>query len=607
MSPPETLRGAFGPLDWAVVAAVLALTTWIGAKKAGEQRTLRDFFLGGRRLPWYAVSASIVATEISAVTFIGLPASIYFGDAQYLQIVILGSLVARVLVGLVLVPRYYEREVFSPYDYMAHRLGGPVRRTTTVLFTLGGVLGQSARVFMTALVLRVILFRELGWVEERLGVPPLVSAVGAIGLVAVLWTWMGGIATVVWTDAVLFLLFLAGAAVALLTVGAHVEGGLGAALAEAHAAGKLRVWDSSLDPTDSFTVLAALVGMGIGGLGAYGVDQLMAQRLFCCAGPREARRAILGSYVAVIPILLVAFVGAALWSYHQSHPLSGAAAELVAARSDTILPVFVVEVVPPGLKGLVLAGAFAAAISSLDSILAALAQTSLSAGLVGRRAAPQDAPASASASPTASALATDADQARTLRLSRLLVFLWALVLCAAAVWIEALADDHGSVLELALAMAGYTGGALLAGFFLAFLPLGIDGRGYPWGAALSVASIFALNAHRPAIEGLVGEPLRASAVLAAGLLLLWLPLRLVPDLSAGRRPSVVLAQLAALLLGLALLVWLGHSGYFLRPGPTGELTRAVLAWPYYIPLGAAIAFLWGWALAGRLRGPIERP
>lgn len=584
MNGAETLRGSFGLLDWAVVLGVLALTTWIGARKSGEQKTLRDFFLGGRRLPWYAVSASIVATEISAVTFIGLPASIYLGDAQYLQIVILGSLVARVLVGLVLVPRYYEREVYSPYDYMAARLGGPVRSTSTLLFALGGVLGQSARVFMTALVLRVILFRELGWVEEVSGVPPLVSSVAAIGAVAVLWTWMGGIATVVWTDAVLFVLFLVGAAIALLTVGAHVEGGLGAALAEAHAAGKLRVWDFSVDPTDSFTVVAALIGMGIGGIGAYGTDQLMAQRLFCCATPAEARRAIVASYVAVIPILLVALVGAALWSYHLQHPLEGVAAALVTERGDRIFPVFVVEVVPAGLKGVVLAGAFAAAISSLDSILAALAQTTLAAGFLGRRAAVDAA----------------SEERRTLRASRILVLGWAIVLCAAAIWIERLADDHGSVLELALAMAGYTGGALLAGFFLALLPLRIDGRGFPFGAALSVASIFALNAHRPAIEGLVGSAADATAVLAVVLGAAWIFLRLLPDLGAAVPARRVAAQTALLALGLALLLWLGRHGYFLRPGPDGVLSRAVLAWPFYIPLGALIAFLWGWGLAGKV-------
>ena len=578
----ETLRGTFGLIDWAVVLGVLVLTTWIGARKAGEQRTLRDFFLGGRRLPWYAVSASIVATEISAVTFISLPAGVWFADAQYLQLVLLGSLVARVLVAVVLVPRYYEREVYSPYDWMAARLGGNVRRTTTILFSLGGVLGQSARVFMTALVLRVILFRELAWIEAELGIPPLVSAVSAIGIVAVLWTWMGGIATVVWTDAVLFVLFLAGASIALLTVGAHVEGGLGAALEQAHAAGKLRIFDGSLDLTDNYTVLAALIGLGIGGIGSYGTDQLMAQRLFCCRTAKEARWAMIGSYAAVVPIVLVALVGAALFAYTQEHPLEGAAAALVAEKSDRLFPVFVVEVVPIGLKGVVLAGAFAAAISSVDSILAALAQTTLSLGFFARRREQDD---------------EAAHDRRTLRASRMLILAWAVVLCAAAVGVEALAADHDSVLDLALAMAGYTGGALLAGFFLAFLPLRIDGRGYAWGAALSVFTIFALNAHRPTIEGLVGDPGRVCAVFGAVTALAWTVRRSLPDFRAGRPLARVFAQAFVLLAGLAGVVWLGEYGYFLRVGPEGEPVRAVLAWPYYIPLGACVAFVWGWALA----------
>lgn len=581
-----SLDGRFGALDWAVVALVLVVTTWVGERMAGRQRSVRDFFLGGRKLPWYAVAASIVATEISAVTYISLPSVVYKpgGDWTYLQIGLVGSLLARLAVGYWLVPRYFEREIYSPYDYMGARLGGATRSLTTVLFSLGGVLGQSARVYLTAVVLEVVLAREFAALEAATGIPPLVAAVGAIGLVALAWTWMGGIATVVWTDGILFLLFLAGIAIALATVSNGLEGGLGQALADARAAGKLRVLDTSLDPTRPYTLLAATVAASWGGIGFYGTDQLLAQRLFCCRDAREARRAIVASYAAMGVTLLAALVGAALWAYYRTHPLTGAAAAMVAEKPDRIFPVFVVEEIPSPLKGVVLAGAFAAAISSLDSILAALSQTSFSA-LVEPRLVPL----------------ADPDRAarRAVRLSRGLVVLWGVVLCAAAIAIDVVARSYASILDLALAMASYTGGALVAGFFLAFLPLRRDGSGLLVSAPLSVLCVFAVTSHQSWGRELPVDPIHLCDAAGALLLLGWVVRRTLPErraLGAARAA----ARLFTLVLGVALLGWLARHGSFEGPpGPDGAPTVRVLAWPWYVPLGSTVAFLWGWALGRR--------
>jgi SSS family solute:Na+ symporter len=576
---PE-LKGSFGPADWAVVLAVLLLTTWIGHRKAGKQGSLRDFFLGGRRLPWYAVAASIVATEISAVTFISLSAVVWRpgGDLTYLQLGLIGSLLAKAIIGFVLVPAYFEREIYSPYDYMGARLGPGVRATATWLFSIGGVLGQSARVYLTAVVLEVVLAPELAWVEERLGLTPLTAAVGAIGLVAVGWTWMGGIATVVWTDAILFLLFVIGALVVIAVALEGVPGGAEGALQEARAAGRLRLFDPSLDPTRAYTLWAALIASTWGMVGFYGTDQLIAQRLFCCRDARDARRAILASYAAMLVTCLVAGVGIALAAFTEAHPLEGKAADLVAARPDRILPVFLVERVPSGLKGLVVAGVFAAAISSLDSILAALSQTTLSAWGGLRRW-------------------LGSDDARAVRGSRLLVAVYALLLCFAAVGMDALAGSHASILDLALAMASYTGGALIAGFFLAFLPLGIDGSGYPFGAALSVLVIAAVTSHQPWREELPFAPEAAFGFLAVLLLGAWVLRRLLPGWRAREPRARLAAQTALLVLGLAALLWTAHAGCFPRPDESGAVERGVLAWPWYLPLGSAVAFLFGWMLA----------
>ncbi|MEE8468285.1 MAG: hypothetical protein V3T22_07505, partial [Planctomycetota bacterium] len=332
------LSGGFTALDWVVVLGVLLGTTLVAGRVSGRQESVRDFFLGARRLPWWAVSASIVATEISAVTYISLPSVVQRegGNITYLQIGLFGSLLARAFVGYVLVPAYYEREIYSPYDYVGQKLGSQARALTTGLFTLGGILAQSARVYLTAVVLQVLLASELAAVEAAMGLPPLVTAVAAIGIVAVAWTWMGGMATVIWTDAILFLLFLVGIAVSLITLHGVLDEGLPAAIREGYAAGKLTLIDTSLDPTRPYTLWVALFVASWGQIGPYGCDHLMTQRLFCCKNARDARRAILASIVAMAVVFLVMLIGVGLWAYYREHPLGPAAQAMVSAKPDRI-------------------------------------------------------------------------------------------------------------------------------------------------------------------------------------------------------------------------------------------------------------------------------
>ncbi|MFT4539354.1 MAG: SSS family solute:Na+ symporter [Planctomycetota bacterium] len=534
---------------------------------AGRQASLRDFFLGGKRLPWYAVSASIVATEISAVTYISLPSVVFKtgGNLTYLQIGLIGSLFARGFVAWKLVPAYFQREIYSPYDFVGERLGEGMRRATTALFTLGGLLGQSARVYMTAVVLEVLLYEPLSSIENWCGIPPLTTAVVMIGLVAIVWTWMGGIAAVIWTDTILFVLFIVGAAVSLIVIDSSLESGLFASLPAARDLGKLQWLDFDTSPVRAYTFWAALIGASWGGVGSYGVDQLMAQRMFCCRNARDARKAILASYVAVAVTCVVACIGLGLWAYYREFPLQGAAAELVASRPDRIFPVFITEVLPAGLKGLVIAGAFAAAISSLDSILAALCQTTLSAVFIPLRSKQNEGTTTDS----------EADSASLLRLSRILVVVWGVILCALAIGIESIADRYDAILDLALAMAGYSGGALLAAFALAYLPTGRDGRGFFWAAPLSVLWILAVVWHEPWS--------------------LWL--------CAGGGVSLVVhyswwqARLASFSVIKSALLALGAAGVVATTKYAVFEGGGVVAWPWYIPLGSLIAFGFGYALS----------
>ncbi|MEE2941357.1 MAG: hypothetical protein VX460_13290, partial [Planctomycetota bacterium] len=306
-APP--LGGGFALADWLVVAAVMALVTWVGHRLTGRQESLRDFYLGGRRLPWYAVSASIIATEISAVTFFAVPSLVWRegGSIHYLQIGLISALVARLVVAFVLTPAYYEREIYSPYDFMGDRLGRGVRRMTTGLFMIGGVLAQAARVYITAVIIEVLAREQLAAVESVTGLPPLAGAILAISIVATAWTWIGGVATVVWTDALLFLMFIGGFVALLAVMHGEIPGGIGAAVDVARETGKL-----SLTPdgwgggglvaalTTPYGAASVLVGASWGLVGPYGTDQLMAQRMLACANKRQAQMAVLGSYFSVV-------------------------------------------------------------------------------------------------------------------------------------------------------------------------------------------------------------------------------------------------------------------------------------------------------------------
>ena len=564
--------GGFTWIDWSVVAAFLALATWVGHRKSGHPQDVRDFFLGGRRLPWYAVAASIIATEISAVTLVGLPAVVFRegGDLTYLQLGVIGSFIARWLIAAFLVPAYFEREIYSPYDYMGERLGARVRGMTTALFALGGVLAQSARVYLVAVVLEVILVDELGWIEAHTGLPPLVSAVAAIGAVAVVWTWMGGIATVIWTDAILFLVFLAAIAIMLITVVVGVDGGAATVASMGADAGKLRFWSFDASPAKAYTVWTAIFAVSWGNVGAYGTDQLLVQRLLCCRDVRGARRAIMASYGAMIVTVLVGLVGVGLYAWYQQHPLSGRALALFEASPDRILPIFILQAIPVGLKGLIIAGIFAAAISSLDSILAALSQTVLSAFWLPRR--PEH-----------------ADPRTALRVSRVFVGVFGVLLCALAVFADVVAQHYPSILDLALAMAGYTQGALLAGFLLAFLRLKVDGSGYLWSAPLSVLAVFAvawsseLGLSELSLSNLSDQWVAWTLIVGTALLLVAWGLRRVA-VEVGRGGGRVLRDTAVLIAGVVLVLALGTAG-------------VRVAWPWYVPVGGAFAFTFGWALA----------
>lgn len=584
MLDPTLATYGFTWLDWLVLLGYLTLTTVLGAKLAGKNTTIREFFLGGRKLPWWAVAGSIIATEISAVTFVSVPSVVFKpgGDLRYFQHALFGALFARIIVALVLVPAYYQREIYSPYDYMGHKLGSAVKKVTTALFSLGGILAQSSRVYLTAVVLEVVLGPAFfAPVQEALGIDPVVQSIVLIGVIAIVWTLLGGITTVIWTDVILFGVFFVGALAALGCVVWNLDGGFAELFRVGWDAGKFRVLDFDTDPTKTYTVIAAAFGTTLGNIGIFGTDQLMAQRVFCCKNARDAQKAMIASWLGNAVTLTVMLVGIALYAYYDKHPMTGDTLASYQANHERIFPIFIVQVIPPGLTGLIIAGIFAAAISSLDSILAALAQTSLSAiwqplrrrklGLGPDEPFPPD------------------EDSRQVAVGRWFIVVAGVVLCAAAIGMIEVAKHYASILDLALAMAGYTSGALLAGFLLAFLPqVKVDGFGFCFSAPLSAVFVYALVWHNPA-----GRWVASALGLAAILVYAWCWSRGVRGASLGKIGWLVVAVL--------LILVVNRFGTFSRIDPeTLKLVEKSIAFPYQAPLGAAFAFVFA-LLLGRPR------
>lgn len=467
------LHQYFTPVDWAVVFGYLLLTTMVGHRLRGKQASIKDFFLGGRSLPWTAVTGSIIATEISGVTFIGVPGTVMAlqGDFTYLQWAI-GSIIARIIVGLFFVRVFYEKDIYSPYDYMGNRLGSGVKRLATILFTVGSILAQSVRVLVAALPLQIVTPLPFGW------------CIIVIGVFAIGWTLMGGMRTVIWTDVMQFILFATGGLVALFWMVSSFDGGWSTLLSVAGNAeqfdgstiDKLRVFNFDLDPSIEFTFWVALIAVPFLNLNAFGVDQLNAQRMFCCQNVSHARKAIIWSSIGQLVTVLMLFVGAALFVFYRLHPptdpmiMEGMGwAGGQPAKSDNVFPIWIVTELPAALRGLILAGIFAAAISSLDSILAALSQTTLS--LFHRTDHEM----------------TEHEHTKLVRLSRMLVLTWGLLLTGFTfILFEVKEAGKVNVLPLAFGMTTYTVGPLLGMFLVALLGKGRGNlRGLIGGALIS--------------------------------------------------------------------------------------------------------------------------
>jgi SSS family solute:Na+ symporter len=419
-------------LDLAVILCYLAGITWFGAHFRGGQKSLRDYFLGGRTAPWWAISLSIVSAETSTLTIVGTPALAFAGNLGFLQIV-LGYLAARIVISVLFLPQYFRGEMFTAYELMRRRFGERIRKLTASIFLLTRALAEGVRVFAISLVISIVL-----------GTHDIASIV-LILVLTLFYTFEGGMTAVIWTDVVQMTLYVAGAVLSFVVILGQIPGGWAHVAAVAGAAHKFQIFDFETPHSVAFFNKTYTFWAGVAGgcfltTASHGTDQLMVQRLLSARDESQSRLALLTSWVVItIQFTLFLLIGILLYVYYGDRHMAPP------AQMDRIYPSFIWQHLPPGLAGLLIAAILAAAMANLSAALNSLASTTVVDFLKARKKGMSD--------------------ARALQLGRLATVGWGLVLLAIAI---AARRSH-SVLEAGLTIGSIPAGALLGVFLLGVL------------------------------------------------------------------------------------------------------------------------------------------
>ena len=437
-------------LDLAIIAVYLAGITLFGLRFRKRQRSLRDYFLADQNIPWWAIALSIVAAETSTLTIISIPGLAYDTNFAFLQIVF-GYLLGRIIISLILLPHYFRGDLYTAYALIDRRFGPRLRSLTAGIFLLTRAAAEGVRVYAVSIVVAI----ALGTGE--------VASIVVIIVLTLIYTFEGGLAAVIWTDVVQTAIYLGGTLAGVFTIVHLVPGGWPAIHALAAQSGKLAVFDFSPALWRPYTFWAGLIGGTFLTTASHGTDQLIVQRLLAARNQRQSATALLTSGIAILfQFALFLLVGVMLFAFYRMPSASF-------GKADRIFPTFIVNQMPHGISGLLIAAILAAAMSNLSAALNALSSSSMMDFYLRRNA--------------------QIDEGRRIQISRLITILWAIALFALA-----LLSLHkaGRVVEVGLQIASVAYGGLLGVFLLGVLTRRANQTGAMVGMLCGLAADFYL-------------------------------------------------------------------------------------------------------------------
>jgi SSS family solute:Na+ symporter len=432
----------FTLVDYFIVVAYLVGIAVVGVLSGGRQTSARDYFLSQRSIPWWAVCFAIVATETSTLTFISIPGLAYLSNLNFLQVTI-GYLIGRIVVSFILLPAYSKGELVTAYALLTKRFGPRARNLASITFMFTRLLADGVRLFATAIPLAILLkhWHQLSMVSNE---QIYIISISVMALLTLVYTYLGGVRAVIWTDVIQMFIYLIGAVAAGVVILQALQGSLAGLIPPS----KLSIIHLGFDGTfagffsSPYTLVASLVGGCFLSMASHGIDQLIVQRLLTVKSLRESRRALIGSGVIVIvQFAIFLFLGVLLYAYYHGASLS----ELGVLKADEIFPKFIIEHIPSGLSGLIIAGLLAAAMSTLSGSVNSLASATMLDIYK---------PYFGSAN----------SDHRDLVLSRLFSLLWAFLLVGMAIYF--IYGGSSVLVEIALGVASFTYGGLLGMFLL---------------------------------------------------------------------------------------------------------------------------------------------
>ncbi len=451
----------FTPLDYGIVLVYLAAIALFGVWRGGKQRSANDYFLGRDTIPWWVVCFSIVAAETSTLTFISIPGLAYLANLNFLQVT-LGYLLGRVAVSYLFLPAYATGELSTAYAFLERRFGSKTRSFASIVFLFTRIAADGVRLFATAIPLKFALGIDYP-------VAIIILAVVALG-----YTYMGGVRGVIWVDAIQMFIYLGGAILSAVVLITSYDGGWTGITHLAQEAGKFDVFNLGFGPDfwkTPYTLFAGILGGGFLSMASHGTDQLIVQRILATKSVRAGRKALIGSgLIIIVQFALFLVVGVLLYGHYGGAGL----AELGLRRADEIFPRYIIEGLPPGVSGFIIAGLFAAALSTLAGSMSSMASSTvmdLYKPRAGARFTPE----------------------KELRLSRLVTAFWAVLLVCSALFFM---NTSQAVVELALSIASFTYGGLLGTFLLGVLfkrPTQEDALAGFVGGILVMVTVISLN------------------------------------------------------------------------------------------------------------------